>query len=525
MNQKGISMEQELRYIKLESTEYKEELMHNEVVETKQTEIFRKEFGYFGVVILLYAILEAFCNYKSFTGILYPIFIAGTIAGIRLLLKKLNMEVKKGTIFFEIAMMLLAIATCSTDDFRIAFFNRMGVILLIITNLLNQFFHTKEWGMGKYFSGIFSSFLGICFNLPEPFKNGSKYMKNKDDKKAKNITAIAVGLLIGIPLLMIVLALLGSADVLFKQFTDGVFEVINVGNSFRVCIRTFIIFMTVYCMIAYLCKKSIREEVEERKNGEPLIAITITGMLTVCYLLFSMIQILGLFLGQMQLPEGYTYAEYAREGFFQLLAVGILNLIIVLICMTFFKRSVVLKAILTVMSVCTLIMNVSCAMRMILYIDSYDLTFLRILVLWSLAVLTLIFLGVIVSVFRSHFGLFRYSMVVVTVLYIGLAFSHPDYIIASYNIYAVESGKTEKLDEKYMANLCADAAPALVPYLEKNGYKKEVLLEIVTGKTEPDFVTEFGYKWGRTVWYGRLGEKENFRTFNFSRYQMKKLLQ
>ncbi|MFR8843973.1 MAG: DUF4153 domain-containing protein [Waltera sp.] len=59
-----------------------------------------------------------------------------------------------------------------------------------------------------------------------------------------------------------------------------------------------------------------------------------------CICCFSGIQIFGLFLGKMQLPEGYTYAQYAREGFFQLLAVSILNLILVLVCLSFFLGKV-----------------------------------------------------------------------------------------------------------------------------------------------------------------------------------------
>ena len=58
--------------------------------------------------------------------------------------------------------------------------------------------------------------------------------------------------------------------------------------------------------------------------------------------LFSGIQIFGLFLGKMQLPEGYTYAQYAREGFFQLLAVSILNLILVLFPKKFLMEGVTL---------------------------------------------------------------------------------------------------------------------------------------------------------------------------------------
>ena len=50
---------------------------------------------------------------------------------------------------------------------------------------------------------------------------------------------------------------------------------------------------------------------------------------------------------------------YAREGFFQLLTVGFINLAIVLVCMTFFRESRLLKAVLTVMSLCTFVMIAS----------------------------------------------------------------------------------------------------------------------------------------------------------------------
>ena len=198
-------------------------------------------------------------------------------------------------------------------------------------------------------------------------------------------------------------------------------------------------------------------------------------------------------MGKMELPEGYTYAMYAREGFFQLLVVSILNLIIVLVSMSFFRESKVLKAVLTVMSFCTFIMIASSAMRMIIYIRFYYMTFLRILVLWALTLLFVLFVGVILSIFKKEFPLFRYSMTVVTVLYLVLSFSHPDYIIARINIAnasqtLVENNEADPnwqpasdfflaerryLDFEYLTYLSADAAPAIIPYLEQLGYDLE----------------------------------------------------
>ena len=56
-----------------------------------------------------------------------------------------------------------------------------------------------------------------------------------------------------------------------------------------------------------------------------------------------------------------------------------------------FRESKILKAILTIMSLCTFVMIASSAVRMIIYIRYYYLTYLRILVLWALALLTLLF--------------------------------------------------------------------------------------------------------------------------------------
>ena len=66
---------------------------------------------------------------------------------------------------------------------------------------------------------------------------------------------------------------------------------------------------------------------------------------------------------------------------------------------------------------------------MILYIRICQLTFLRIIVLWALAVTAFLLAGIIVTIFHPDFRLFRYCMMVVTVFYLVLAFAKPDYWI------------------------------------------------------------------------------------------------
>ncbi|MCM1102264.1 MAG: DUF4173 domain-containing protein [Clostridium sp.] len=436
--------------------------------ETEHTRRMKQNFRFFGPVTFLYAAFYAFCMFHNGSGVTFPFFMAGSLLYLCCSLSKLEISLKKGSVFYMIGMMLLAVSTFCTDDGRIIAFNKMGIFLLMMSLLLKQFFDTANWKLGKYLLAICELVFVSLGEIYRPFSDAVAYRKAQGRKSGK-AGYVALGLLIAMPLLLIVLALLGSADVVFRNLTDIFWQNINLGNLCNIGFRIVFLFFAAYMLTAYLCKHRINEKVGDYRIGEPVLAITVNSLLTVIYLVFSCIQIVYLFWGKMQLPEGYTYAAYAREGFFQLLAVSILNLVIVLVSVSFFKENGVLKAILTVMSLCTFIMIASSAMRMILYIWFYDLTFLRILVLWGLALLFVLFVGVIISIYSSRFPLFRYSMAVVTVLYLALSFSHPDYIIAAVNLSNAEEDK----DWSYLSGLSADAAPVLIPYLEELGYDLE----------------------------------------------------
>ena len=448
--------------------------------ETEETKKLKENYEFFGPVTALYALFYAFCMYKNASGITFPFFVAGSFLYFYFSMKKLEITLKSGSAFYAVSMMLLAISTFCTDDARIIALNKTGIFLLAICFLMAQFFQVKNWGLGKYLSSILKVVLSAIELLPRPIQDMTGFAKKGKSGKTKNLLYVLLGLFITAPIFLIVAVLLSSADALFREMTDHLVYAVNFGNVFGVIFSILFWYFAIYLIMANLCRKNVREEVRDHHNGEPILAITVTSMLTLMYLVFSAIQIFGLFLGQMELPEGYTYAKYAREGFFQLLAVSILNLIIVLVCMSFFRESKVLKAILTVTSLCTFIMIASSAMRMILYVQTYNLTFLRIFVLWALAVLFFLFLGVVIQIFKSDFPLFRYCMIIVTVFYIGLAFSHPDLIIAKFNL----ENSDGKLDYKYLSELSADAAPALIPYLSEQGYDLSVVTALQSEKTQ-----------------------------------------
>lgn len=512
-------------------------------VDTQETKKLKENYNFFGIASFLYAVFYAFCMFRNGSGVTYPFFVAGSLLLLCLSLAKLEITLKSGSIFYMVSMMLLGISTFLTDDWRIIAYNKLGIFLLIMSLLLKQFFDTSQWKLGKYLGSIIQAVFMSIGELARPVQDGAAYQKNRSGKKSRTTGYIMIGLAISVPLLLVVLALLASADVFFLEMTRKVLGTINLPNIMNIIFRIAFMFFFSYMLTAYLCKKQIREEVKDHRTGEPIIAITVTAMLTFVYLIFSVVQIAGLFLGQLKLPDGYTYAEYARQGFFQLLAVSILNLIIVLVCMSFFRKSKVLKVILTMMSLCTFIMIASSAMRMLIYIRFYYLTFMRILVLWALALLVVLFLGILISIYAEKFPLFRYSMAVVTVFYLGLSFAHPDYIIARVNIANAESRQwwvDESVepyhDFSYLSRLSADAAPVLVPYMESLGYDfaafesesalayaKEQRNDSKSRYLYRSEVGDFGYWWMENL----QDRTENFgiRTFNLSRYYAMRLME
>lgn len=503
--------------------------------DTPETRKMKENFQIFGVASFLYACLYAFCMYRNSSGVTYPFFVAGSLCYICFCFAKLEISLKKGGAFYMVSMMLLAVSTFCTDDGRIIALNKLGIFLLTISFLLSTLYDTRKWNLGKYLGAICQTVFMAIGELDRPFRDAHWYTKNKMKRKNSKVMYVILGMVIAFPIFMVVLPLLISADAVFRNMTEKFLEYLRLGNILLVLFMWTFMFLASYCIISYLCKKAIKPEVKDGRRGEPVIAITIAALLTLVYLVFSVIQIVYLFVGNMTLPSGYTYAEYAREGFFQLLAVSVLNLIFVLVGLSCFRESKVLKGILTLMSLCTYIMIASSAMRMIIYIRWYYLTFLRIFVLWSLAVLFLIFTGIIISVIKESFPLFRYSMVIVTLCYMVLSFSHPDYWIARVNVASTDLATRSAFfegepydDYRFLSRLNADAAPVLIGLMEETGYDLNAYYQNdpsakAYGEGLRSYQLEgFGYYYLERL--KTRNARNGVRTFNISRFLSEQLI-
>jgi hypothetical protein len=162
---------------------------------------------------------------------------------------------------------------------------------------------------------------------------------------------------------------------------------------------------------------------------------------------------------------GVTYAEYARRGFWQLLAVTGLTLAVVGGAARWAPRRtradrVLLRGLLGPLAVLTLVIVASALHRMATYQEAYGFTRLRVLVYACELWLGLVFVAVLAAGVRLGGAWLAEAMAAAAAAaLIGLAVLNPDRFIADRNVDRFERGGD--LDVAYLAELSADATPAL----------------------------------------------------------------
>lgn len=203
-----------------------------------------------------------------------------------------------------------------------------------------------------------------------------------------------------------------------------------------------------------------------------------------------------------KLPEGLSYAAYARGGFFELCAVSSINFAILLAVSLFMKRKgkgggVLLKVANIVISLMTLVLIATAMSKMILYIQNYGLTERRVVSSWFMVLLALIFVIIIVKQFVKKIKVVPASGIVVALMLALLTLSNYNGIIADNNVDRYIQGDLDSVDLDELYDLGTPALPALLRYAEyceqENGVdiKKYIINDTVDRSEIKDDVAYF----------------------------------
>lgn len=192
------------------------------------------------------------------------------------------------------------------------------------------------------------------------------------------------------------------------------------------------------------------------------------GMLVLLFAAFVAVQAAVLFGGRTYVlrTAGLTYAEYARSGFFQLLVVGALVLIVIGAARHWAhpaggRQSLVLELLLGALASLSIIILVSALYRLHLYVDAYGLTRARFGARLVMVWLAILLAGAIARGFvRAGPWLVRgVALASAAVILIGVA-QDPDAAIARAGVERWEA--TGRIDVAYLSGLSADAVPELL---------------------------------------------------------------
>lgn len=329
--------------------------------------------------------------------------------------------------------------------------------------------------------------------------------------------AILRGVLLALPILAIFTCLLASADLIFAERLSHIAELLFDWERLARLMVILIIAYLLMGMFLHAAQKSTEEQVSE--NGRifpPFLGFTeasiVLGSIIILFALFTVVQIKYLFGGETNIGiEGYTYAEYARRGFGELLAVAFLSLFLFLSLSSATRRQnrqqrawfsglgVVLVALLGVILA-------SAFQRLSLYEAAYGFSRLRLYPHVFMVWLGILLLAVAIL---EIVGKERFMILAFLGAMLGFSLSLPalnvDGRIVRQNVARALRG--EELDVSYLASLSADAVPALVEAYHRSAHTPSVQQAI--GAALTCLRADISYRESTSNW----------RSFTLPRYQ------
>ena len=288
--------------------------------------------------------------------------------------------------------------------------------------------------------------------------------------------AVFRGIAITIPVIGVLAALLASADPVFEQGLRGLLNVFHLERLGEYILRAAYILIIAYVLMGiYAHALSGRQDEKllgvEKPWLRAFLGFTETTILLasvdLLFAIFVGIQFRYFFGGQENIHlAGYTYAEYARRGFSELVIVAVISLLLVLGASAISRRENVRQSrsflgLVVLLVGLVLVILVSAVQRLLLYEAAYGFTSLRtythIFIPWLGALLVA---TVVLEILRRPRLFAGAALLAVLGFGITLNVINVDAFIVRQNLQRTVAGKP--LDSAYLASLSGDAVPALV---------------------------------------------------------------
>ena len=427
------------------------------------------------------AILQSILFWNRNLGISVFIFVLACVLYLIYILSKNNKIINKKAIIFVIPIILLSSTYFIFNNELFKILNIFVIVALGVTMCVYLSKSKIKWPdflkkIGCVFGGMFESVSDIIntFKIPE---------NKKENESLKKVKKIGKSLLITIPIILVVLILLMSADQVFEKIFDKVFldlsKVLSLEGIVKLLSRLSVILITfLFCggFLVNLVKDNtmFTKEDEDTKVTVKFENLTINMILTILniiYLIFGFIQITNLFMNTSNNPN-FDYSSYARQGFFQLMFVSFINFVILIVAninkVEKTKSQKIYNKIMSLLIILfTIIIIISAFYRMNLYQETYGYTYLRIFVDFVLISEVLISIPIIIYLLGKKIDILKSVIIITSFMFVLLNFMNIDNFIAEKNIDRYfNNPEDSNFDISYLCKLGTDATEQITRLLK-----------------------------------------------------------
>lgn len=437
----------------------------------------RKQQFLFFLVPLILSLLFQWFFYDHEPGINYPLFLAALYIGyLSLFWDRIQKKSVAGwsTMIASLVLSLVFALYQSTPILSINF--ALIPLLALTSGFLLTGWNSAAWFdlafIGQFFP---KALVRLLENIPTPIRSVLSLLEGK--KSSTTSKQILKGVIVAIPLLLVILSLLASADAVFESFISDITHVFDFEIADQVIGRIAVTLAALWGLATFAWMIA-----SEHNTTKPAItsytpsissisAITILALVNIAYFVFLLIQFAYLFNGaDLSFLDNMTYAEYARRGFAELVAIAVINLSLTITFAVFVKNDspaslTTQRVFSSLLVLATMIILYSSQLRLGLYEEAYGFTHTRILVHVFMFFLAASLLVSLAKIWKRDFVFLRPVLCIALFFWIGISLINLDQMIAEKNIERYE--ENGRIDIGYLVyELSDDAVPTLVRFAE-----------------------------------------------------------
>ena len=309
----------------------------------------------------------------------------------------------------------------------------------------------------------------------EASANGESLQGEVKGRGASQVWPVVRGILIALPIVAIFAALLGSADVIFGQRLENLIQLFKLEKLPEYIFRLVYILVGAYALAGVFLHAASQSKDEKLVGEEKPVVPTflgftesaiVLGSVAVLFAAFVFIQFQYFFGGQANIQiDGYTYSEYTRRGFGELVAVAFFSLLLILSASSVTRRETdTQRRVFSGLGIgivgLVIVMLVSAFQRLLLYEAAYGFSRLRtythVFILWLALLLVAV---VVLEILRRERAFALAALIAVVGFSLSLGLMNVDGFIVRQNVDRAVQG--ESFDVSYLTSLSTDSIPTL----------------------------------------------------------------